>query len=326
MRFIPKSGEGCVPAAGKNLPLHQPLRLRSGAGWTRRMSGVVLSAIVLLTATLRHQALAQALPRQSSGQGQKAIDAETINLSATPEAETLPGGKTSVVLGLIANAAPAYDGARNTRVEPFPYVDIHGWFHDRVFLSSISGLGVNLIDDGPFKSGLALNYDFGRKSSDSDRLTGLPDIAGAPMVVGFITYAPKPLSFELKVENEFGSNPGTVVSLGSAYEFAPTPRLHLSIGSQLSWNNRQYNRSRFGVTPAEASQATAEGNTMDTYDPGAGISDVRITATGIYQFSRHWGMASRLAVNDLVGAQGRNSPLTERSVGESIAIGGFYRF
>src|ERR1700737_341284 len=152
---------------------------------------------------------------------QSALDAEAISLSDTPDAEPSVGGKTSIVVGLAAREAPVYDGSKKNKVSPFPYIDIHGLFHDRVFISDIRGFGVNIVDQGAFRAGMSFNYGGGRKSSDSPRLQGLPDISSAASVAGFMTYSLKPFAFEFKVQREMGSQPGTEVQLGASLGMAP---------------------------------------------------------------------------------------------------------
>ncbi len=147
---------------------------------------------------------------------QSALDAEAISLSDTPDAEPSVGGKTSIVIGLAARVAPVYDGSKTTKTSPFPYVDIHGLFHDRVFISDIRGIGFNVVDLGAFRAGMSLNYVGGRTSKDAPRLQGLPDIGGAAAVGAFMTYSVKPFAFEFKVNREFGSQPGTEVQLGAS--------------------------------------------------------------------------------------------------------------
>src|ERR1700722_4106012 len=80
-----------------------------------------------------------------STQKQTALDSEAISLSATPDAEPHLENGTSIIAGLGVLQSPVYDGAKSSKASPFPYVDIHGWFHDRVYASSVRGLGVNIV-------------------------------------------------------------------------------------------------------------------------------------------------------------------------------------
>ena len=257
---------------------------------------------------------------------QTALDSEAISLSATPDAEPHLESGTSIIAGLGVLESPVYDGAKQSKASPFPYVDIHGFFNDRVYVSSVRGLGVNIVDNGPFRAGLALDYRGGRTSKDSDRLKGLPDLKGAASIRGFVTFSLKPMTFEISVKNEVGSNPSTEVTVGTAVGFAPTPRLHLSVGADLAWVDSRYSRKYFGITPAEAASATAQGNLLTAYTPGSGIATAGMTATGVYAVSSHWGIVSRLGFTDLIGNVAKDSPLTQRNFGVSFGIGGIYKF
>lgn len=260
---------------------------------------------------------------------QSALDAEAISLSDTPDAEPSVGGKTSIVIGVGARVAPVYDGSKSTYTIPVPYVDIHGLVYDRLFVSDIRGIGFNVVDLGAFRTGLSLNYDYlgGRTSSDAPRLRGLPDISRPGTVGAFMTYAVRPFAFEIKVNREFGSQPGGVeVQLGASVGMAPTPRWHVSFGVQANWGDAQFNQKYFGVTAAEATQASASGNPMPAYTPGSGLDTVGFTSTSIYALTEHWGVGTRLGLRELIGSAARNSPLTERTFGVDFAVGAIYKF
>ncbi len=257
---------------------------------------------------------------------QTALDAEAISLSDTPDAEPSVGGRTSIVIGAAARVAPVYEGSKTTKVSPFPYIDIHGLFHDRVFISDIRGLGINIVDAGGFRAGMAFNDRGGRTSSDSPRLRGLPDIGSAASAAAFMTYSLKPFAFEFKVQREFGSSPGTEAELGASLAMAPNPRWHVSVGAQLNWHDAKFNQKYFGVTAAEAAQVSAMGNLMTAYVPGSGLGTVGMTATSVYAMTEHWGFVTRLGLRDLIGSSAKDSPLTERTFGVDFAIGAIYKF
>ncbi|MDP9014025.1 MAG: MipA/OmpV family protein [Pseudomonadota bacterium] len=271
-------------------------------------------------------AIAQVDELEVTTRKQTALDSEAISLSDTPDAEPVVGGKTSIVVGLAAREAHVYDGSKKSKVSPFPYIDIHGLFHDRVFISDIRGIGFNVVDQGAFRAGMSVNYGGGRTSSDSPRLQGLPDIKTAAGVSGFMTYSLKPLAFELKVGRELGSQPATEVQLGASLGMAPTPRWHVSVGTQLTWHDSKFNQKYFGITPAEAAQATASGNLLTAYDPKSSLGPFGITATSVYAMTEHWGLVTRLGLRDLIGSAEKKSPLTERIFGVDFALGAIYKF
>jgi outer membrane scaffolding protein for murein synthesis (MipA/OmpV family) len=306
--------------------------IRSRRSTSPNIATRILGAIVLVIG-IGGRAMAADSPEPASevpeldvvSQKQTALDSEAISISTTPDAEPSLG-KTSIVIGLGAEAAPVYDGAKKTKVSPLPYVDIHGLFNDRVYISDIRGIGVNILNLGGFRAGASLNYVSGRTSKDSDRLRGLPDIGGAAAVAGFMTYSYKPFALELKVQRELGSLPATEATLGASVAMAPTPRWHLSLGTQLTWADKKFDQKFFGITPTEAAQANALGNPLSAYSPGSGLTKVSVTATSVYALTEHWGLATRLSLSDLIGKPAKDSPLTERAFGTSVVIGPIYKF
>jgi MipA family protein len=258
-------------------------------------------------------------------QRQTQLNSEALSISDTPDAEPHVNG-ISGVAGLAAMVSPAYDGSKKTKASPFPYVDVHGFFDDRMYLSSVRGIGVNLLDLDHLRGGFALNYAGGRTSKDDPHLNGLPDISGAAQVGGFLTYSLKPFALEARVRRRLGSTSGTQVELGASVSAAPMPQLHLSLGASLEWADSSYQRTFFGVTAAQAAQATALGNPLTPYTPKAGLRSAGVTAAGVYQISRHWGLIGRLELQDLIGSQPKHSPLTQRTFQPGVAFGAAYQF
>jgi outer membrane protein len=207
-----------------------------------------------------------------------------------------------------------------------PYVDIHGFFNDHLYLSSVRGIGVNLLDLDHFRGGFALNYADGRTSKDDPRLNGLPDISGAAQVGGFLTYSLKPVAFEARVRRRLGSTAGTQVELGASVSAAPVPRFHLSLGVGVAWADASYQKTFFGVTPARAAQANELGNPLTPYTPKAGLTTAGMTAAGVYQIGKHWGLIGRLELQDLFGKQAKDSPLTQRTFQPGVGFGAAYQF
>ena len=258
-------------------------------------------------------------------QRQTQLRSEVLSISETPDAEPHVNG-ISGVAGLAALSSPAYDGSKKTKTSPFPYVDIHGFFNDRMYLSSVRGIGVNLLDLDRFRGGFALNYAGGRTSKDDPRLTGLPDIGGAAQVGGFLTYSLKPFALEMRVRRRLGSTAGTQFELGASVAAAPLPRLYLSLGASMAWADSSLQKTFFGVTPAQAAQATLQGNPLTPYTPKAGLTTAGLTAVGVYQVGSHWGLIGRITLQDLIGSQVKNSPLTQRTLQPGVAFGAAYQF
>ncbi|MDR3517342.1 MAG: MipA/OmpV family protein [Azospirillaceae bacterium] len=256
---------------------------------------------------------------------QEAPAPSSVTPATEPRASTFLGDGTTLTLGVGTSVGPAYAGAKTYRVRPVPLVDAT-FFDDRVFLSTANGLGANIINLGPFQSGLAITYGGGRSRSDSERLRGLSDVAGGAAVVGFLKYRLRPFSFELKATNNFGPNPGAKLSFASHYSFTPLSRLLVSVGPEVTWADHRYNQAYFGVTSAEATQASAQGNPLRAYSPGSGINDVSLSLSGVYAVTDHWQWMTNVRLSELVGNAAKNSPLTQRQFQPGIMTGVAYKF
>ena len=255
----------------------------------------------------------------------KSLTSVCLFLLATAASAEESGG-ISVVLGAGAGVVPVYEGAKSLKAVPFPLIDITGLAGDRIFLSSTRGIGVNLIELGDLRAGVALGFRGGRSSHDSDRLRGLSDLSTAPVASGFITYSLKPLTFEMKAQEVLGPAPGTEVTASALWSFSPMAGMKMSIGPETTWADRRYDRSYFGVTDDQAAAATAAGNPLHPYSPGSGLKDAGLSANLLYQITDHWGIAAHAGVTELVGPAARHSPLTERDLQPSAFLGLTYRF
>jgi outer membrane scaffolding protein for murein synthesis (MipA/OmpV family) len=197
---------------------------------------------------------------------------------------------------------------------------------DRLFISDVAGVGVKILNQGLVRAGVSVNYNDGRTSSDDPHLKGLPDIKGAGQVNGYIALALRPFTLEAKVQHRLGSGSGTTATFGASYSIAPLPQLHLSLSGDVTWANASYRKTFFGITPADATAATAQGNPLPAYTPGSGLTDASFTVAGVYQVGRHWGLVGRVGLQDLVGSPAKDSPLTQRTLGASVGFGAMYMF
>jgi outer membrane protein len=188
-----------------------------------------------------------------------ASPAERIDFaSAAPLDRPLPFD-WSFVFGGGALARPSYPGAASTRVLPLPFVDLR--YGDRVFLSPISGLGVNLVAVPAARLGVALLPDFGRSASSSDRLRGWGDIgAGADLKLFGRLRVVGPVAVLAGVRRQLGAGNGTVVDAGLTGTLPLMRRLIVSATGTVSWANARYIRSYFGVDADQSGAALLFGS------------------------------------------------------------------
>jgi outer membrane scaffolding protein for murein synthesis (MipA/OmpV family) len=265
----------------------------------------------------------EAKRQTAEAERETALAKQAITISDTPDAG--PQSKhLSVVLGLGAGIGPAYLGSKIDKGGVIPYVDVRGLLGGRLYISDIGGLGLNLIESGPFRAGLNVSLAGGRKSSADPHLRGLPNINDSGAVGGFLAYSYESFAFEGAVSHRVGSHPETDAALGATYSVSPIPRLQMNVSSSLTWSSSL--NTLFGVTPEDAVRTAAVGNPLPVYSPGSGLLTFSAAATAVYQLRDHWGLVARAGVVDLVGSAVRDSPLTLRTLQPNVAIGVLYIF
>lgn len=235
------------------------------------------------------------------------------------------GDPATVTLGVGGILRPDYEGAKHMGVDPVPVIEIDKLFHGRLFLSTVDGVGVNLLSGGPLKLKAAVNYSGGRDSGDNDRLRGLDDIDAAAVVSARLTYDLAPFTTTLDITHRFGSDSGSQFVLGAAYGFSPIRDLKLSLGGRVSFADGSYQNAFFGVSEREAARATALGNPMTAYKAEGGFHDVGLKLSGTYSLSDSWLLSGAVGATLLVG-DAADSPLTERELQPTAYLGLAYRF
>jgi outer membrane protein len=256
---------------------------------------------------------------------QTALAKQTMTISETPDAGP-QSKRVSVVVGLGASEGPVYAGSERTRVEPVPYVDVRGLLGGRLYISDVSGLGLNLVDTGSFRAGLNANVAGGRNSSIDEHLRGLPNIGEAASIGGFMAYWSEPFAFQATLARRVGSHPGTAASLGTTYSVSPLPSLRLTASTSVNWADASSLNTFFGISPAEAAHTEKVGNPLPPYSPQAGVFNVAASFVAVYMLGDHWGLVGRVGLVDLIGNSVKDSPLTQRSFQPNAQIGVLYVF
>jgi len=251
-----------------------------------------------------------------------ASPAEQIEIaSAVPLDRPLPSD-WSFEFGGGALVLPSYPGAASTRILPLPFVDLH--YGDRVFLSPISGLGVNLVAVPGARLGVAVLPDLGRTASSNDRLRGWGDIgAGADVRLFGQLHLVGPIAALAGVRRQLGAGHGTLVDAGLTGALPLMRRLIVSATGTVSWADARYTRSYFGVDADQSATALSFGTALPTFAAGAGLRDTSLALNAIFRVDQHWSVQSLFRTEVLLGDAG-NSPLTERRV--QLTFGGFITY
>jgi outer membrane scaffolding protein for murein synthesis (MipA/OmpV family) len=231
-----------------------------------------------------------------------------------------PSGSGQGTVGVAAILGYQYMGSDERRTVVLPALEYRwpsGWF-----AGTTNGVGYKFASAPNMQYGLRLTADLGRSESRSSVLTGMGDIKARPEFGGFFNFYFSP-EFNLSSSLRYGSGndrKGAQLDLGAHYSVQLAPQWRTTIGVSTTFVNREYMQSRFGVTPEQAltSQNPA-------YSAGAGVRDVRTSASLTYFINSEWTVTGGVSLASLQG-DAKNSPIVRERTPLSGLAALSYRF
>lgn len=207
-----------------------------------------------------------------------------------------------VDVGAFGLFSPKFFGAKDSKFSALPYVSIK--YRDIAFASIDKGIGVNLFSAHGFTAGAFVNFRAGREVKESRRyLTGLGDVDSALAAGAFVKYDyGRFFSTQITLSKgitSFGGGKNKVNALGfleksegnlgtridwSADVRMPLfdNRLHLSVGPRVSFFDKEYGESAYGIT---VNQALASG--YRPYKAKAGIAEIGVGGSARYRITEN---------------------------------------
>lgn len=267
----------------------------------------------------------------------------------TPATNPMPDGSRDMYVGLGVQSAPRWEGTGSRKVSALPVLQVQ--WSNGLFISGMSA-GMHLSDDPTFEYGPLLAVQPGR-----DR-TGTGQSADGVGSVGstLIGPVPEPLArHNLRGTDLDGMDKiGARLSGGVFANYYLTPqwratssvlygagndhdgarldlgvqrlaldlgaRHHVSLSAGVTVVNRNYNRTYFGVTLAEAARSR-----FAYYQSGGGLEDAHVGARWNWTLSPSWMLTSNLQARRLLGSAA-HSPLVERPANLTVSTAIAYRF
>ncbi|MCX5581683.1 MipA/OmpV family protein [Kaistia terrae] len=224
--------------------------------------------------------------------------------------------KWNVVLGAGAMIAPKFEGSKEYKVSPVPFVSAS--FGDRVVVDP-RGLTVNIYKTHGFSFGVRGGYDLGRKEDDSDHLQGLGDIDAGGVVGGTIAYELGAFEIYSSLEKIIGGSDGMEAKLGMDV-FQRLDRFVFRSGVSATWADSKYMETYFGVAPEQSANSG-----LAVYQAGAGFKRVDLEASVTYMASENWMVRGQAAVGYLLG-DAADSPIVQDKLQPSAMLMVGYRF
>jgi MipA family protein len=240
------------------------------------------------------------------------------------EADQADSWKFGIGAGVMSG--PRYPGSSERKTTALPLLSAS---YGRYFIGGLpgagvpAGLGVNLVNRSDWKFGVGLGVDLTkpRKESDDARLTGLGDISGTPHGTVFGSYSHDWFKIRGNVITDIGGkHEGTQASLDFEGKYQVTPAFSLSAGPGLTWADKRYTQTFFGV---DQTQSLNSG--LAPYTAGAGLNMLRFSVGAEYALSRSWFVGARASLGTLRG-DARDSPITASKSQNTFGLFGAYHF
>jgi outer membrane protein len=223
-----------------------------------------------------------------------------LALSAAPVLAQEPPPPTNAPLSIGDNdlivelggggvVGPAYEGADDYLLSPWPIVRLH-----YLRLPVIGAFG------GRPETGLSVGPSFRfvpeRDDDDYSDLEGLGDVDAAFELGATAGYRYDMWRGFVTVRRGFGGHDGIVGELGVDAIVEPSPRLSVSAGPRLHFADSEYLDTYLGVT---AGQSADSG--LAEFDPDGGLKGVGVEAEARYALTRRWSLVGSAGYERLVG-------------------------
>lgn len=282
------------------------------------LSSTVSRSLALLLATLA----------MSASRGQ---EPETQVPPASPPPEPAPKTEWEGAIGVTASYRPEYSGADKqiTKLSPalflrygrFTITNASGFVTRRAD-DVVRGLGIDMVRSDRVRLNIALRVDQGRSEDTSTALTGMGDVRmtiRARTSVSWKLDGPWRLgaSWSMDLLSHGG---GAFGDIGGGWEQRVAPDTVLTIGGGVSFANRRYMQSYYGVSEEQAARTG-----YPVYEPRFGLRDVATYINVRHDINADWILLSGANVTRLAGPP-LDSPLTTNRMGWGVSAGIARRF
>ena len=270
-------------------------------------------AVLFLLAFAGGRALAQGMPFDLLDDPVQGPGVAAIEDDGTRPAEP----RFRFALGAGVGVAPTFPGSDNYRAGLLPF--IAGAYGPVVF--GFNQIGVRLYRDPRWRVSTFLALAGGRYESDDARLRGLGDIdRTARLGLRVIYREGRFVALGQVAPDIAGQKQGTLARLDLLARFHPVQGTSVFVGPGLTWADRQYTQSYFGVTPEQSTRSA-----FPEFQTGAGLESARVVGGVLQRFGRPWFAMATVSASRLLG-DAANSPVIETRTQYAIFTSVMYIF
>lgn len=196
-------------------------------------------------------------------------------------------------LGIAAVVFPEYSGSRSYRALPLPSISAH--WEDRLSISPLEGVQLNLLPGKALKFGPVVTYARGRPARGE--LSDLARVRGGFAGGGFIDYRLGPLTLGGDAIHAFsGGLEGYRARLQLRWHGIAASRWIFGLGPSLTWSSREWAGAYFDISAEDASRSG-----LPAYSARSGLSDVRLNGHLTYMLSRKTSITAFGSMGRLLG-------------------------
>ena len=208
-------------------------------------------------------------------------------------------------VGLGGAYAPIYQGAAESELKPVPVIDVE--YRDRIFVSTVRGVGFDLFRSRNVRAGPRLTVDYGRDSSDAPELSGLPNVATGVELGGYVEAYINSFRLKLDARQEvLDGHGGALGGADLAYATRWGHRAIFVLGANVRVMGDAYADAYFSSNRGAA-----------PFKAGAGLRD----AGGYFQAVHAFGQGFYLGLNlrgTLLLGSAAESPLSEEDFSAAL--------
>lgn len=218
-----------------------------------------------------------------------------------PQAEAAADWRVAAGPGVYV--APRYPGAAHSLVFPVIYQDID--YRGRYFSRGFDLAGIYAVNTDAVQAGADLQFDpTWRHASDAPELRHLGNVNPTARARAFVqaTYSLVTLSADI-AQDIAGQHQGLLAN-GDLLFSLPAGQWLITAGPGLTWTDRTYMRTFFGISPA---QASVSGLPVHPVDAGVREWHGNLYVTG--NFGKYWSTVIGITLAKLRG-DAATSPIT----------------
>jgi len=226
---------------------------------------------------------------------------------------------TTISLGGAVLTRPAYVGSDKYQTNILPYLGFENLYGFDLRGLSLTNTIIELgTGKGPrkwsFEAGPRVSFDFGRNSTDSPTLDGLEDIDPSLLVGGFARTSIGVIGFDISAGQDVIDGHGGFLADFSVGTYYPGDGWYIQPIATLSWSDRDYTQSIYGITAKQSEQST-----INAFNVNSGFHQASATLLGGFDLDENWSVNGVISYREALGDY-QNSPIITAEDGSPWGI------